>query len=184
MLLFYNIFILSLKESSNHCENCKNRISLVLNKMDKAKFDEKKIDEYCSKFSSKSSKCHKFTSHIFSMLKKDMIQSDADEICSSMGSCRPKPFPLSKRASIPAAKLQEDQNSCEYCKNLFDHLTDDALEEFTVPIVFKFVKEVCVSLPPVQAFCDSVTAHHVEKFIMLITSKFENSEICESAGLC
>lgn len=119
-------------------------------------------------------------------MKSGMTEEYAENVCSTFGSCRPKAVSLSLKTKpqVSFATLLSDQSACDYCKNVVDYLTGDGAPDFSIPILYKFVKEVCVTMPPVQSFCDSLTPHHVEKMISVIYNHFEITEICGAAGLC
>lgn len=144
-----------------------------------------------SKFCKNNVRC----SLMFKLIGETIVnitdESASEQICGKIfKKCRPKMEPLALvekeviKHTQKAAFHEETESNCDYCKGLFDYLTGEALQDTTVPVFMKLVKTMCDNIPPAATICEQVTTNHVEKLIMLVTSKFENSELCGSAGMC
>ena len=183
--------ILSFNRLTHHkyseCETCKKEFY----QLQHSKIDYQNYFTHLTKTTNNEQR--KIIEKLGKKLFNQTLETKPESICEIMGKCRPKLQPLSVpdqqlslsyKASLHEHGDDDPDGNCQYCKNIFDFLTGEALQDTTVPIFSKLIKVMCDNLPPASAICEHVTNHHVEKLIMLVTSKFENRELCQSAGLC
>ena len=196
------LFILSIvqripeRDKFRTCEQCKRDFKQFV--AENTSFS-KNISSQFNKICGNDKHCQTIFHKVELSLLGQTKASNPEEFCSILGKCRPKMSALSlpdenqfsKRkprpqyhAQLHSADGNDPEGNCNYCKTIFDYLTGEALQDITVPVFMKLVKVMCDNLPPASAICEQVTNHHVEKLIMLVTSKFENQELCQSAGLC
>ena len=201
-LMFLLFFLSFMKEISSfnskkeECEVCKKNFQELFQNPKENSINY--ISDF-QKICGNNKKCQKVFRIVQNSLLDKTFKANPNQFCSIIGKCRPKMESLSieqrpnhestTQGQKYRAQLHSDDNNdpdgnCAYCKSIFDYLTGEALQDTTVPVFMKLVKTMCDNLPPASAICEQVTNHHVEKLIMLVTSKFENQELCQSAGLC
>lgn len=181
MLFALSFFITSAKDPIMKCEKCKNRVGKLFNMTQKIP----DITEDAKKYCKGNKKCEKIVKKFGEKVYEGMKDLMPEQTCADVSDCPEVPEPLSKPArKAPRAALHEFENDCDYCKALFDYMTEEGLQTVTVEVLDKLVKSVCDNLPPAQVICEQITTHHVVKLVMLITSKFENQELCQAAGFC
>ena len=188
-LLLKNAY--SMNDSDEECQKCMEiaePLSVYSAKIDGNIF-KNQIIPVCKN----NDKCSDIFFNLSNSIGRIMFRSRF--LCEKFKKCRPTIEPLSieepnypKNTNFRAQLHSDDDNdpdgNCAYCKSIFDFLTGEALQDTTVPVFMKLVKTMCDNLPPASAICEQVTNHHVEKLIMLVTSKFESQELCQSAGFC
>ena len=174
-MLFYFIFFI---KSLNECEICKtNVINSKINKKNIIPF--KSIKKICNQTLLKEKEiCFNIITKFSKILKHEI--KNPENVCIAQGKCRTKPIPL----SLTQNHKEEFGSNCDYCVKLLTFLFNDGLQTNGAPLGIKLLQNMCENIPPAVPICNQVTQHHIEKILLLVTSKIELHDICQSMGYC
>ncbi|EAX96193.1 surfactant B protein, putative [Trichomonas vaginalis G3] len=102
------------------------------------------------------------------------------EVCQKLGFCDAKSLKLARN---PVDFSATNGVTCDICKDFFKW-SENEIEKYTVPYLWKLVHEKCPKIPYLATFCKLINEQNIETFLNLIISQLPPEKACHFIKLC